>query len=156
VLYDDGDVEMQKAAARVRPLRGPAAAPQRTLRHARHAHVAIVVGRAAKALPKLALGAAARLADAACGGTDEAAAGCAAECSGAEDLVAPLKGVKLALLEEVPEDDRISLSLATPPRSHASPRSQTMIEPHRPWSLPGAHHPWSHDHCRCVAGPLCD
>ena len=49
VRYDDGDVEEQKPRSRVRPLRGAGAgapdAPK--LKHARHSHVAFLVGRPA-------------------------------------------------------------------------------------------------------------
>ena len=49
VRYDDGDFEAQKPRSRVRPLRGAGAgapdAPK--LKHARHSHVAFLVGRPA-------------------------------------------------------------------------------------------------------------
>ena len=75
VRYDDGDVEVQKPRKRVRPLRaepnGGGADATPTLKHARHSHVAFVVGKAASAGKRR------------------------AEAAGA------IAGVKLAMLEEV-------------------------------------------------------
>jgi hypothetical protein len=94
VLYDDGDAEPQKAASRVRHMRGAAAHAQKggpdadlVLRHARHSHAAFLVGKAS---------AAAMMASA--GEGDAGLKGAARD--GVDPLRALPKGVRLAMFEE--------------------------------------------------------